>query len=132
MQFKMFVVILASLAGQALAGNAAAESCDAKIGRYCPPGPSTLVKGRLVGGGGLDNYSLRIRPDHGPVINAYCTTHCGGWFTEPDRNDVVKLKRSLFGKAITARIATERNNGRLAGPGDDDMEVFIKSATIGD
>jgi len=179
MQFNKLVFILVSLAGLAFAGNAAAESCDAKIGKakaaelvkqcinvspathppcsgtnscdmitdeikrgcgflgddapaYCPPGPSTLVKGRLVGGGGIDSHSLRIRPDHGPVIEAYCTTHCGDWFTEPDRNEVVKLKRSLFGKAITARVATERNNGRLAGPGDDDMEVFIKSATIGD
>lgn len=98
---------------------------------YCPAPPSELVKGRLVGGGGLDNYSLRIRPDHGPVIEAYCTNHCGDWFTAPDKNDVVKLKSKLFGKQVSVRVATERNNGRLAGPGDDEYLVFIKSATLG-
>ncbi|WP_426164939.1 hypothetical protein [Pseudoduganella sp. R-34] len=98
---------------------------------YCPPVPTELVKGKLVGGGGLDNYSLKIRTENGKEIQAYCTTHCGDWFTEPDKDDVVSLKPSLRGKPVSARIATERNNGRIAGPDDADRLVFIKSAAIG-
>ena len=175
MQFHRFGCFLAGLA---LAGHAAAMTCDEQLGKakaaelvrqcknvspatrppcnasnscdliageikrgckilgddappYCPAIPAELVKGKLVGGGGIDNYFLRIRLDDGKVIHAYCTTRCGDWFTDPDKNDVVKLKPGLRGKQVSARIVTERNGGRIAGPGEDDSLEFIKSAKIG-
>ncbi|MGW8394516.1 hypothetical protein [Pseudoduganella sp. HUAS MS19] len=108
---KKFVIILAGLA---LAGSAAAA-------------PGQQVKGKLVDGGGGDDMSVTILSAQGKEIRAYCAGQCGDWFVEAGEGEYMTLNPKLKGKAVSATIATERNAGRVAGPGDDERFQFIKS-----
>lgn len=114
LQSKKIEFILASLA---FAGSAVAA-------------PGELVKGKLVDGGGGDDMSVTILSDQGKKISAYCSTRCGDWFVEASDGEYMTLNPKLKGKAVTATIATERNAGRVAGPGDDERFKFIKSITL--
>ncbi|KQV53725.1 MULTISPECIES: hypothetical protein [unclassified Duganella] len=171
MQINKFIISLAFLA---LAGNAAAMSCDQQLGKakaaelvkqcknvspatrppcnaanscelitdeikrgckilgddapaYCPPAPTVLVKGKLVDGGGNDDMSVTILSEQGKKIRAYCVGQCGDWFVEAAGGEYQALNPKLKGKPVTATIATERNAGRIAGPGDDERFKFVKS-----
>jgi len=105
------------LAGLAFAGSVLAA-------------PGELVKGKLVDGGGGDDMSVTILSEQGRKINAYCNTKCGDWFVAASDGEYMTLNPKLKGKAVTATIATERNAGRVAGPGDDERFKFIKSITL--
>ncbi|HEY0587798.1 MAG TPA: hypothetical protein VGD52_16810 [Pseudoduganella sp.] len=111
---KKFGFILASMA---LAGSAVAASGE-------------LVKGKLVDGGGGDDMGVTILSDQGKKINAYCAGQCGDWFVAAADGEYMTLNPKLKGKAVTATIATERNAGRVAGPGDDERFKFIKRITL--
>ncbi len=116
MHSNNFLFILASLA---IAGSAAAAA------------PSQLVKGKLVDGGGGDDMSVTILSDQGKKIQAYCAGQCGDWFVEAAEGEYSTLNPKLKGKPVIATIATERNAGRVAGPGDDERFQFIKRIAIG-
>lgn len=105
------------LAGLAFAGSAAAA-------------PGELVKGKLIDGGGGDDMGVTILSEQGKKINAYCAGQCGDWFVAAADGEYMTLNPKLKGKAVTATIATERNAGRVAGPGDDERFKFIKSITL--
>lgn len=109
-----FACVLASLA---FAGSALAA-------------PGELVKGKLVDGGGGDDMSVTILSEQGKKIRAYCSGKCGEWFVEAGGGEYMTLDPKLKGKAVTATIATERNAGRVAGPGDDERFKFIKSISF--
>lgn len=83
------------------------------------------VTGILVSGGGIDNYSLGIKTDAGN-IDAYCQPDCGDWFENSTEHEGVTLKNSLKNKKVSIVVATEANNGRLAGPSDDEEFLFLK------
>jgi hypothetical protein len=100
---------------------------EGKAPAFCgKPARSGTYEGYLVGGGGIDNSNLLIRLDDGRRIDAWCGA-CGDWFGEADENDLRDLKPAYLGKRVRVVVKVQRNGGGLAGPGEDDMEPFIKS-----
>lgn len=86
------------------------------------------ITGVLIFGGGIDDNSVTIQTDDGNEINAYCDGKCGDWFVDDIEGNTggTILDESLKGKKVSAVIATETSNGRIAGPGDDEEFVFVK------
>lgn len=80
--------------------------------------------GVLVGGGGTDDMRLNIRAGNGRTVWAYCNGHCADWFVA-DRNDVYSLARPFANKAVRVTLARQHNKGRIAGPGEDDVLLFV-------
>ncbi len=87
--------------------------------------PQETITGVLVSGLGFDNYSIHIRKTNGEEIQVYCG-ECGDWFSQAEDREGEELKESLKSKRVSAVIATEANNGRLAGPSDDEEFLFLK------
>lgn len=92
------------------------------------------IEGVLLSGGGIDDNSVTIQTDDGVNINAYCISECGGWFVDDLEGNTGGqiLEESLKGKKISAVIATEASNGRIAGPSDDEEFTFIKEIELVD
>lgn len=87
--------------------------------------PPETITGILVSGSGYDNYSININPDDGSEINIYCGA-CGEWFEATEDGEGEQLKEEFISKQVTVTIAKEANNGRLAGPSDEEEFLFLK------
>ena len=87
---------------------------------------SATMSGSIVGGGGIDNRSIVVKTANGQKISAYCDKNCGSWFTPPDRDDVVMVRKDLLGKKVLLKYVTEPSRGRVAGLTDEDTAEFIK------
>lgn len=101
---------------------------DSEAPSFCNVGrgnPEAAV-GILLDGGGMDDMSLTVQKSDGRKIVAYCDGHCGDWFQSTGESDVVTLKKSLRNRKVSIKVAKERNNDRIAGPGSDDVLLFIK------
>lgn len=98
----------------------------AVIGLFPSSVLAATVTGTLVAGGGIDDHSIDIKTAKGQIVTAYCHSVCGPWFTEPDQNEAVYLKKALRGKKVVLEYVTESNRNRIAGPGDDEPLNFIK------
>lgn len=85
-----------------------------------------IITGTLVSGGGIDNYSLLVQTIEGDKIEAYCQPDCGDWFDDVADSEGVTLKNSLKDKKVSMVYAVEANNGRLAGPSNDEKYIFLK------
>lgn len=100
---------------------------EGKAPAFCrTPAKSGTFDGYLVSGGGIDNASLLIRRDDGKRISAWCG-NCGDWFRDTGENEMQELKPAYLGKRMRVVVKVQRNGGRLAGPGEDDLEPFIQS-----
>lgn len=91
------------------------------------PAFAATVSGSLAGGGGIDDMHLEIKTKSGQTITAYCQSKCGPWFSSPDENEVVELKKDLRGKKVVLDYVTEPNRDRVAGPAFEERINFIKS-----
>lgn len=87
-------------------------------------------QGRLVKGGGTDAVSVTVMTDQGEQIFAYCGQHCGDLFSEPDKYEVVTLRKKLIGKRVAIDVTVERNRGRIPGPGDDETIPLVKQIKL--
>jgi hypothetical protein len=87
--------------------------------------PPETITGILVRGSGYDNYSITIDPDDGSEISIYCGA-CGEWFEPTEDGEGEQLKEEFMSKQVTVIIAKEANNGRLAGPSDEEEFLFLK------
>ena len=87
------------------------------------------VRGKLIGGGGVDDMRIIVQSETGPDIVAYCTTQCNSWFMDHP-NGWSLLKESFKGKNVTVKYAVEPNGDRIAGPRADALLFFVKSVDI--
>lgn len=87
--------------------------------------PPETVTGILVSGSGYDNYSITIDPDDSSEINIYCGA-CGEWFEASQDGEGEELKAEFISKKVSVILAKEANNGRLAGPSDEEEFLFLK------
>ncbi len=102
------------LRGCALVGSEAAPFCDV------PARPGTIT-GTLVDGGGIDDLHLIVRRDDGNRVRLYCMVDgCDEWF-DTGENDMQQLKTAWIGKRVGITVRVQRNNGAIAGPGDDEL-----------
>lgn len=85
---------------------------------------SEKFTGVLVNGGGVDNMSLGIRTAGGRTVSGYCGRQCDGWFNV-DRNEVSSLRRQYLDRPVRVTLVRQRNNGRIAGPADEDIVPMI-------
>lgn len=86
--------------------------------------------GRLVGGGGIDNLALNIKAANGRTVHAYCNRHCADdWFVT-DRDEVSSLIRKFLNKPVTVTLMRQRSNGRIAGPGEDEVLTFVTALSF--
>lgn len=85
--------------------------------------------GFIFTGGGVDDMQLGIRTPDARKVYAYCSRTCEReWFYPVKNNgDLHELKKTMLNKKVIIEIVTERNNGRIAGPGEEEMLPFIKS-----
>ncbi len=86
---------------------------------------AATVSGSLVGGGGIDDMRVEVKAKGGETVVAYCLGKCGPWFSPPDKNDVVQLKKALRGKKVVMQYVTESNRERIAGPALDEPLNFV-------
>lgn len=87
---------------------------------------AATISGSIVGGGGIDDIRIDVTATDGRHISAYCDNKCGPWFTPPDQNDVVRLKKGILGKKVLLKYAIEPSRGRIAGLLDNDSAEFVK------
>jgi hypothetical protein len=92
--------------------------------------PSETFKGTLASGGGVDDLFVEIRCADGKRVHVMCDQRCGNWFEETGEAEVQRLKPAYQGKRVVVTVRNERNNGRIAGPGDEDQLLFVKSIRI--
>lgn len=86
-------------------------------------------EGSIVGGGGIDDMQISVRVSSSQSISAYCNQQCGDWFVEDD-DAVSQIKPQMIGRKVRIVVKRERNDGRVAGPSDDEEFLFIKSMTL--
>lgn len=92
---------------------------------------AATVAGTLVGGGGVDDMRIVVRPASGQDVEAYCGDRCGDWFeAESEQTDVIVLKKAMIGRRVVVEYATEANGQRIAGPGPDDRLPFVKKVRL--
>lgn len=121
---------LAMLAAPAWAAAAAgAPSCahagDANACRRVISIPTTL-HGRLESAAGIDDVAVTVRTNAGGAVHAYCDGQCrDDWFAA-DKDGARSLKPAMRGRRVVIDVATEHNNGRIAGPGADEKLLFVK------
>jgi hypothetical protein len=84
------------------------------------------ISGTLTGGGGIDDMSLTVQDAQGHSVQAYCLSVCGDWFTDADKDGVVYLKQAYKQRKVLLEYTTEPNRDRVAGAGDDDIEIVKK------
>lgn len=87
--------------------------------------PPETITGILVKGSGYDNYSITVDPDDGSEIDIYCGA-CGEWFEPTEDGEGEQLKEEFMSKQVSVIIVKEANNGRLAGPSDEEEFLFLK------
>lgn len=89
--------------------------------------PDGSFEGVLVAGGGIDDNSVTVRRADGKRVQAWCTQACGDWFESVGEYDEQRLKPAYVGKRVAVAVRTERNNGRIAGPGEEELLPFVKA-----
>jgi len=85
---------------------------------------AATVSGKLTSGGGIDNRSITVTLAGGDKIEVYCPAVCDEKMFVTDKDDVADLRKRYKGKQVVLSYRPEKNNGRLAGPGEDDIELF--------
>jgi hypothetical protein len=90
------------------------------------------VTGELIDGGGYDDLLITVQTSNGRKISAYCDQKCGDWFynIKGQGDFIALLKRSVKGKTVHMEYAFEKNQDRIAGPGNDDVLLFVKKIRI--
>lgn len=86
-------------------------------------------EGKIVGGGGVDDMQIAVKVSSSLTVSAYCNSQCGDWFAE-DENAVSHLKPKMVGRKVRIVVKREPNDGRIAGPSDDEAFLFIKSVKM--
>lgn len=86
-------------------------------------------EGNIASGGGIDDMQITVRVSSSQSISAYCNQQCGDWFAEDD-DAVSHIRRQMVGRKVRMVVKRERNDGRIAGPSDDEEFLFIKSMTL--
>jgi len=116
-------------AGAAPGGPSCARTGDAGACRKVISIPTTL-RGTLESAAGTDDAAITVRTNAGGKVHAYCDGHCNkNWFNT-DANGATSLKPSMRGRKVVIDVATEHNNGRIAGPGVDDKLLFVKGIRL--
>ncbi len=111
------------LRGCALVGSEAAPFCDV-------PAKAGVMTGTLVGGGGVDDLQLVIRRDDGSRVSVYCKVDgCEKWF-DTDQDEVQSLKKAWAGRRVGITVRIVRNDGAIAGPGDDELVPLAVKVTF--
>ena len=82
-------------------------------------------EGKIVDGGGIDDMQIIVRVSSSRSVSAYCNQQCGDWFAE-DENAISHLRPSMVGRKVRVVVKREANDGRIAGPSDDEEFMFIK------
>ena len=90
-----------------------------------PSAHAQTYTGKIIAGGGIDDMQLSFRTDQRKTHSAYCNTKCGDWFVEDDQG-ISNLKKEMIGRRIKITIRMERNDGRVAGPSDEEEFFFIQ------
>lgn len=127
-------VALAALAFPHWAGAApGAQSCartgDAGACRKVISIPTTL-RGTLESAAGIDDDAITVRTSAGGKVYAYCDGRCNKSWFNTDANGAISLKPSMRGRKVVIDVATEHNNGRIAGPGEDEKLLFVKGIRL--
>lgn len=78
-----------------------------------------------MNGGGVDDLQIGVKVSSSQTISAYCNSQCGDWFIEDD-DAVYHLKPQMVGRKVRVVVKREPNDGRIAGPSDDEEFLFIK------
>ena len=78
-----------------------------------------------MNGGGVDDLQIGVKVSSSQTISAYCNSQCGDWFIEDD-DAVHHLKPQMIGRKVRIVVKREPNDGRIAGPSDDEEFLFIK------
>lgn len=78
-----------------------------------------------MNGGGVDDLQIGVKVSSSQTISAYCNSQCGDWFIEDD-DAVYHLKPQMIGRKVRIVVKREPNDGRIAGPSDDEEFLFIK------
>jgi hypothetical protein len=86
-------------------------------------------EGKIVSGGGIDDMQMGVKVSSSQTISAYCNSQCGDWFIEDD-DAVYHLKPRMIGRKVRIVVKREPNDGRIAGPSDDEALLFIKSVKL--
>ena len=86
-------------------------------------------EGKIVDGGGGDDMQIAVKVSSSLTVSAYCNRQCGDWFTE-DEDAVFHLKPKMVGRKVRVVVKREPNDGRIAGPSDDEEFLFIKSVKM--
>ena len=84
-----------------------------------------IYEGKIVNGGGVDDMQIAVRVSSSLTVSAYCNSQCGDWFAE-DEDAVFHLKPKMIGRKVRIVVKREPNDGRIAGPSDDEEFLFIK------
>ena len=82
-------------------------------------------EGKIVGGGGIDDMQITVRVSSSLAVSAYCNRQCGDWFAE-DEDAISHLRKAMVGRKVRIVVEREPNDGRVAGPSDDEEFLFIK------
>lgn len=128
------LAIFSALAAPVSAGAApGAPSCartgDASACRRVISIPTTL-RGRLESAAGIDDVAITVRTNAGGAVHAYCDGQCkDDWFVA-DKDGARSLKPAMRGRKVVIDVATEHNNGRIAGPGADEKLLFVKGIRL--
>ena len=90
---------------------------------------SATYTGKLIGGGGIDDLSLRVKTSKGKQVDGYCQTVsvCDDWdalFFEDDKA-IYHLRPEYLNRKVKLTIVKRANRGRIAGPSDDEVLPFI-------
>jgi hypothetical protein len=86
-------------------------------------------EGKAVSGGGVDDMQIAVKVSSSLTVSAYCNSQCGDWFVE-DEDAVSRLKPKMVGRKVRIVVKREPNDGRIAGPSDDEEFLFIKSVKV--
>ena len=89
---------------------------------------AATITGTLVDGGGVDDMSIVVKGANGKTVTAYCGP-CDVEF-DTDKDDVQSLKKEFVGRKVILVYKSEKNNDRIAGPGEDFPLLFVKKLTF--
>jgi hypothetical protein len=86
--------------------------------------------GTLTSGGGVDDMHVIVQSANGRRVMVYCDGHCGDWFDENTKDATFRLKKQLVGQRVFVDFETQRNQDRIAGPGNDEILNFASKIEL--
>lgn len=103
------------------------SSCIALIALLALPvlSQAQTYEGKMVDGGGIDDMQITVRVSPSLAVSAYCNRQCGDWFAE-DEDAISHLRKAMVGRKVRIVVKREPNDGRVAGPSDEEEFLFIK------